>query len=153
MMLDEFRHALDVQGSDLSQWPQPLRGKAEALVKADPAARAALEDARHIDALIEVSVRGEAAMPADIAARALARLDATALPRQHGRRSHWPAILLNLDFAPAWPRVAALACCAVLGVIVGLSGVDQRFNTFRTASALDQSSFGAEPEPLTGVRP
>jgi hypothetical protein len=154
MTLDEFRNALDIQGADLSQWPQTLRAKAESLIKADAAARSALEDARHLEGLIGTFVASDAGISADIRDRAFAKLEATALPRQHGHRSHWPAILLNLDFAPAWPRVAALACCAVLGVLVGLSGLDQRFNTFRTASMLDQpSSFAAEPEPLTGVRP
>ena len=44
------------------------------------------------------------------AARVLAKLGGP-LPRQkHATR--WPQILLDWQFAPAWPRMAALACCA-----------------------------------------
>jgi hypothetical protein len=57
------------------------------------------------------------------AARILARLGA--LPQQ--RLPFWrlPGVLLDWQFAPAWPRVAALAGCAVIGFAIGLSGFDQ----------------------------
>jgi hypothetical protein len=34
-------------------------------------------------------------------------------------------VLLDWQFAPVWPRVAALASCAVIGFAIGLSGVDR----------------------------
>jgi hypothetical protein len=92
------------------------------------------------------------------AARVLTRLAGAPLPRQrHGWR--WPSVLLDFDFAPAWPRVAALAGAAALGLAIGFSGPAARFTespgwTVAAAQASD-SDFGAvsEPELLTGVRP
>ena len=37
-------------------------------------------------------------------------------------------VLLDWQFAPAWPRMAALACCAALGFYVGIAGLDRRFD-------------------------
>jgi hypothetical protein len=81
-------------------------------------------------------------------ARVVARLEA--LPRQKSATS-WPQILLDWQFAPAWPRVAALACCAVLGFAIGSIGVNQ----FSRASVVagDLTSLVSEPEALTGARP
>ena len=45
--------------------------------------------------------------------RVLMRLSGP-LPRQKIAFWRLPAVLLDWQFAPAWPRVAALACCAVL---------------------------------------
>jgi hypothetical protein len=68
----------------------------------------------------------------DAASRITQRLASTPLPPQKRAFAWWPAALRDIDFAPAWPRVAALAGAAVLGVSVGLSG----FGT-RIASDLD----------------
>jgi hypothetical protein len=98
------------------------------------------------------------APPADQAAveRVLKRLS-DPLPRQ--KRALWrlPSVLLDWQFAPAWPRVAALACCAALGFVIGIAGVDRRFDgsgsPFAVASRTDIGSIVFEPEPLTGARP
>ena len=82
------------------------------------------------------------------AARVMAKLDA--LPRQKSA-APWPQILLDWQFAPAWPRLAALACCAVLGFVIGSVGVTQFGRS--TANAGDLASFVSEPEALTGARP
>jgi len=81
-------------------------------------------------------------------ARVMANLDA--LPQQK-RATPWPQILLDWQFAPAWPRVAALACCALLGFAIGSIGVSQFGRS--TANAGDLASFFSEPEALTGARP
>ena len=95
--------------------------------------------------------------PADEAAvdRVLKRL-AGPLPRQ--KRSLWqlPSVLLNWDFAPAWPRVAALACCAALGFVVGIAGLDRPFDRLDspfTVGTRDIGSLVSEPDTLTGERP
>ncbi len=98
------------------------------------------------------------ARPANDAAvgRVLQRLSAT-LPRQ--KRPLWrlPGVLLDWQFAPAWPRVAALACCAAIGFVIGIAGVDRRFDgggpPFTVASNTDIGSIVFEPEALTGARP
>ena len=61
----------------------------------------------------------------DNARRLLARLDAMPLPAQKRRllAAWWPAALTDTTFAPAWPRLAALACAAALGISIGLSSL------------------------------
>ena len=88
--------------------------------------------------------------------RVLTRLGGP-LPRQDGSRWRWPSVLLDWQFAPAWPRVAALACCAALGFMIGIAGLDRRFDGPNTAYAIasraDLGSVVFEPEALTGARP
>jgi hypothetical protein len=98
------------------------------------------------------------ARPADDTAveRVLKRL-AGPLPRQKTPLWRLPGVLLDWQFAPAWPRVAALACCAALGFVIGIAGVDRRFDgggaPFTIASSADIGSIVFEPEALTGARP
>jgi hypothetical protein len=78
------------------------------------------------------------------------------LPPQQRTWRHWPSVLLAWDLAPAWPRVAALACCAVLGFAVGvvgpsLRGRDASFGSPRGDFQL--ASLLSDPEPITGVLP
>ena len=98
----------------------------------------------------------QAAPPDDAAVeRVLKRL--SPLPRQ--KRPLWrlPGVLLDWQFAPAWPRMAALVCCAALGFVIGIAGVDRRFDgggsPFAVASRSDIGSIVFAPEALTGARP
>jgi hypothetical protein len=112
-----------------------------------------------LDRLLTQHFRDEAhagANDGDAAARVLAAL-ASPLPPQRPSWRHWPAALLDWDFAPAWPRLAALAGCAALGFAVGVVGPSLRDRDasqmlsmrgdFRLAAVL------SEPEPMTGVLP
>ena len=67
----------------------------------------------------------------------------------------WPAVLLDWEFAPAWPRVAALACCAAIGFMVGITGLDRPFERTTTVASTgaDITSAAFEAEPMTGARP
>jgi hypothetical protein len=71
--------------------------------------------------------------------------------------SRLPAVLLDWQFAPAWPRMAALGACAVLGFSIGISGIDRSIDHLDGQSvAASGSGIGSvvfEPEPLTGARP
>ena len=88
--------------------------------------------------------------------RVLKRLSGP-LPRQKITLWRLPAVLLDWQFAPAWPRVAALAYCAALGFVIGIAGLDRGFGTpgapFALASRADLGSIVFEPEALTGARP
>jgi len=90
----------------------------------------------------------------EAAARVLARLGA--LPRQ--KRPVWrlPDVLLDWQFAPAWPRVAALASCAVLGFAIGLAGVGRQAppsgSPYSFISGSDLGTIAFEPRPR-GARP
>jgi hypothetical protein len=88
--------------------------------------------------------------------RVLKRLSGP-LPRQKVPFWRLPAVLLDWQFAPAWPRMAALACCAALGFYIGIAGLDRSFGSpgmpFSAAPRADLGSIVFEPEPLTGARP
>lgn len=82
------------------------------------------------------------------AARVMAKL-AGPLPRQK-RATLWPPLLLDRQFSPAWPRMAALAGCVVLGFIVGHAGVD---HLVAPGDSTDLALVAFEPDPLTGLQP
>ena len=97
------------------------------------------------------------APPVDEAAvaRVLARL-AGPLPRQ--KRPFWrlPTVLLDWQFAPAWPRLAALGACAALGFFIGIAGIDRPIGGFTLSNSTTGAGFGAvlfEPEAVTGAQP
>ena len=116
-----------------------------------------MDETDRLDSLL--TRRATARSPADqaSAARVLANLANAPLPRQrHGWR--WPSVLLDFDFAPAWPRVAALAGAAALGCALGFFGPAARLTEgpgWTAAAQAADSDFGAvsEPELFTGVRP
>ena len=89
-------------------------------------------------------------------ARVLARLSQPLPPQRRAWRL-WPAELLDFDFAPAWPRLAALASCAALGFAVGIASPMIRGHSGQLiGSASAESGLVAvlsAPEPLTEELP
>ena len=87
--------------------------------------------------------------------RVLARLSGP-LPRQKFAPWRLPAVLLDWEFAPAWPRVVALATCAVLGFVIGLIGLDRQVDTADAAlsyvSRADLGGIVFEAEPPRGAK-
>lgn len=79
------------------------------------------------------------------------------LPRQKLPLWRLPGVLLDWQFAPAWPRMAALACCAVFGFFVGIAGLDRQFDSpgappaFVGGGGIGTITF--EPDAFTGARP
>lgn len=90
---------------------------------------------------------------AEAAARVLKRL-AGPLPRQKMSLRQLPGILLKWDFAPSWPRMAALACCAAAGFMVGIAGLDRPFDQLDAPFMSASRDFGSifEAEPFGGAR-
>jgi len=80
------------------------------------------------DSALEAALRRAMApqQAKEAADRIARRLESRALPPQQRALAWWPTALTTFTFAPAWPRVAALACAAVLGVSIGLSGLGTR---------------------------
>jgi hypothetical protein len=153
MTIVELQDLLDRYGGDADKWPPALRADAERLIAAAPSAQSLAARARLLDAAIVRSL----STPDAAGARVLAGLRARVLPRQRRSWWSWPAALREVDFAPAWPRVAVLAGVAALGFATGLTGAD--FVDGSTAmAALSGTDAGLsvvalEPELLTGVRP
>ena len=106
--------------------------------------------------LIESALKRRAKEPVDETAvnRVLSRVSG---PRQKQPFWRLPSVLLDWQFAPAWPRMAALACCAALGFYVGIAGLDRRFDEPTAAPAFvgggGIGSITFEPEAFTGARP
>ena len=99
-----------------------------------------------LDAAIRRSLRRTD--DAAAAHRVLQRLAASSLPPQKRGilADWWPAALMNANFTPAWPRLAALACAGALGLAVGLSGVGARI-----ASNLDLVTVASADDVMTNV--
>ena len=157
MTLVRFQRALDVYGADLTRWPQSQRDAAERLLASDPAAASAFAQARALDALMMRD-----AMPTQANAASVLRvLERRPLPPQRRRFlwQQWPSELLNLDFAPAWPRLAALAGVAALGFVIGLTDLGPILglsNGDEATSIVADNDIGAivfAPDPLPEVRP
>jgi hypothetical protein len=116
-----------------------------------------MNDQRFEDLLARALKRPAQTPEADEAAagRVLARLGT--MPRQKPPLWRWPAVLLDWEFAPAWPRVAALAGCLALGFVIGIAGVDRRLDRLdASAAAANGADLGLivyGPEPFTGARP
>ena len=108
------------------------------------------------DKFLKHALKREAATPGEeaAAARVLKRL-AGELPRQKQPLWRLPAVLLDWQFAPAWPRMAALAACLMLGFGIGIAGLDRPLDRISgvTDSGGDLSSAVFEAEALTGARP
>src|SRR5882672_9619774 len=99
-----------------------------------------------------LSRHGKAADDAAVE-RVLKRLSGP-LPRQKLPLWRLPAVLLDWQFAPAWPRLAALGACAAVGFFIGIAGIDRGIDGFNLAS--NGAGFGSvvfEPEALTGAQP
>jgi hypothetical protein len=114
-------------------------------------------NSEHFDKFLEDALKRHANAPQDIntsVARIMTRLSGP-LPRQKVPLWRLPAVLLDWQFAPAWPRVAALGACAVVGFAVGLSGVDRRIDNLDgwSVTSAGIGSVVFEPEDLTGARP
>jgi hypothetical protein len=152
---EQFQSFLDRHGADPARWPLDQRAAAEWLIASEPQARQAFDAARRLDTALKHHAQ---ARPADeaSAARVLTRLGGP-LPRQKVPFWRLPAVLLDWQFAPAWPRMAALGACAALGFFIGISGIDRRIDPLDGLSAAATGAgIGAvvfEPEELTGARP
>jgi hypothetical protein len=109
----------------------------------------------HMDEVIARHFESHAEIESASASRVLEALHAPLPKQRHSLFDRWPSLLLNTDFAPAWPRLAALACVAAFGCMVGLAAPSvQKSNaaTIRIAE-IDGSSLAFDPEPVIGVRP
>lgn len=115
-----------------------------------------MNDDRELDAALRrvMTIPQDDNVPAQ---RIVRRLVSAALPPQKRTVFWWPSALTDRTFAPAWPRVAALACAAVLGISVGLSSFGMRvaanLDLVRVASADDAASNVFDVDLGVGIRP
>jgi len=112
MTLTRFLHLLDLHGPDLRRWPPAALQVARPLLEASPDARAALDRARRLDALMR------AAAPA-VDERAVARVLRQIARAAERPRSPLVQALWRWGLTPLWPRISFLAAALLLGLIVG----------------------------------
>jgi hypothetical protein len=162
MRIARFRRLLDAHGADLSRWPRLSVQPARRLIAADPAAARELEIARRLDALIvdymQAGPAGTLEVRNAMARRTLAALSGSLPPQQRHWLTAWlPPVLLEFDFAPAWPRMAALAGIAGLGFMVGLSDLNlpgaRGLISSSGGTDSDLSMIVFDQDPLSGLRP
>lgn len=142
MTPERLRELIAAYGGDPMRWPASDRAAA-GTVEADPALRQALMQARALDALIG---QHAPALPALNMQQLVAVITATPQPRGFavagpaaGRRlfGGWPF---------AWPNVAALASIAVVGIIVGWTGLDASFGATEDEEAAGNNLFAVVEE-------
>ncbi|SRR5579885_621475 len=108
-----------------------------------------------LDEIIARHMHRDGAADEATAARVLKSLDGP-LPRQrHSLFDHWPSLLLTRDFAPAWPRLAALCGVTLIGCMVGFMtpNLSVRKSSAMVIAEVDGSSLVFDSDPITGVRP
>lgn len=125
MTLDRFRRIVAAYGADPVRWPPEERALATAFMAQTAAAHDLLAEARDLDRALDDLV-------AEVPEPAMARLAAaTAFPPPQAtssRGDRWrPDLRAALGLA-LWPRAAALASMAVLGIVVGLAVQPEPFN-------------------------
>lgn len=111
MTLDRLTALADAWGGDLRRWPTADRAAAERLLAGDPAARAVLDAASALDALLFASPRPEAS--AALRDQVIAAANRAGLKPRPARRFWFDRLVLASG--AGW----AAAACA--GVIAGLS--------------------------------
>jgi hypothetical protein len=165
MRIARFRRLLDIHGPDLARWPAPLVEPARKLVATDPMAKRELMISQRLDALIVNCMERGLAGPAATVKRGdsqmqrtLAALRGPLPPQQRRWLTAWiPAVLLEFDFAPAWPRMAALAGVAGLGFMIGLTDLNLTGTrgpaSVGSGADSDLSMIVFDQDPLSGLRP
>ena len=111
-----------------------------------------MKDDHELEAALRAMARPR--VETDAVERVMRRVAASPLPPQRRAFAWLPAVLMDWNFAPAWPRVATLAGAAALGVAIGFSGLGARLaadlDPVRVAAA-DENVF--DVDSVAGLRP
>jgi hypothetical protein len=135
MTLDRLRDILDAYGADPAHWPESERAAMQELIATSPGAQTALAQAAALDALLS---HDRPVMPTLNPIKTAARVAAT--PRV--ARGSWAVRRM-------WPNVAGLAAAAIVGFVVGWTGLDQNFTSVASADQGDAVSDVVQQENLS----
>ena len=136
--LDRLEDLLDRCGADPALWPAADRPRALGLIEADPAARALVDQAARLDRMLAGDVE-PVAVPEGLRSRILAAAPGPVRARQ-GR---WRRTLAGLwPFEAGWQPAGAMVAAAMLGLVLGLSGITAGDTTVDFDSAVDSLVFG-----------
>jgi hypothetical protein len=135
MTTRRLEELLAAYGSESRRWPEAERAKALALMERLPELRPLMDRERALDAILD---RKQDMISAATVARVSARIGQRLSEHPPAREKSSPISWLVSPLATAiWPRAAAFAGIAMLGVIIGLSSDPSAFST--TTSAFDGS--------------
>lgn len=126
MRIERLQALAEAYGGDLRRWPADQRAFAESLIAADPAARAMLDEAATLDALLDASP--VVSPSADLTARVL-----KAAPDMRTK---------NRTRRAAWFLGAGWAAATCAGVVAGVSMTRQITADARADAVLYQATLG-----------
>ena len=136
--LDRLEDLLDRCGADPAHWPVADRPHAQGLIEADPAARALVDQAARLDRMLAEDVE-PVTVPGGLRSRILAAAPGP-VPARQGR---WRRVLGDLwPFEAGWQPASAMVAAAVLGLVLGLSGISTGVSPVDFDSAVDSLVFG-----------
>jgi hypothetical protein len=153
MTLQRLEEILAAYGADRRRWPEAEREMASALLARWPGLRRRVDAARALDSLldcsmIDISEGSFAVVEAGIEREfvTLKEMGAAPGPANGG----WGAMLWDA-IAATWPRAAALASVALLGIVIGLASEPLYSSVPDSGGLLDVSVGSSETALLDGL--
>jgi hypothetical protein len=134
MTSKRIEELLSAYGADSRRWPDNERAKAQALMEQLPELRALAEETRALDVLLD---RKQETVSAATVARVSSRIENSLSMTRAARESGLMSSIGAWFAAATWPRAAALAGVAMIGIIIGLSSDPSAFSS--TTNAFDGS--------------
>ena len=128
MGLERFEHLVDAYGADPRRWPEAERAAAEVFLSGSEAARALVEGAARLDALLATAPALE---PSELLVHRVLR----AAPVRRTRIDGF-----------GWASGAGWAAAAAAGVLVGLSLGQQVSHAWQAEAVLEQASAWSADE-------
>ena len=121
MNIERLKQLVRAYGAASDLWPAEERSEARAFLATSAEATRVVEQELRLDAVLSRSqvAQPSAALLDRIVATATAHPQSSPLPKQATRR--WFSI--DLGFGRIWQQAAGLAACAVLGFVVGWTGI------------------------------
>lgn len=116
---DRLAALIAAYGADAGKWPEAERNALTGAEPQDPALHTALEEARALDALLELG-RDERPMPSALRERILAGLPRpVAAAAKRGARWAW--------MGASWARAGGVAAALMVGMVGGYAGAAAAF--------------------------
>lgn len=144
MTTKRVKQLLATYGSDSRRWPEAERARALALLKRLPELHALVREEQALDAMLE---RKQVTISNAAIARVSARIERGLSKRPVARENSGPIAWFGSLTIAAWPRAAAFAGIAMLGVIIGLSSDPSAFSA---STVIFDGSINTGATSLTG---
>ena len=141
MTIETFEELALIHGGDIGAWPHGARAAASAFAAASPVARAALDDARMLDAALD-ALADEA--PPPLSAALADRIFADADQVLRDRAAPGAEIVRPVFGRARWAGPMALAASAMIGVFMGWSAPSDMTAPFASAASVDAAAWQTE---------